>query len=127
MAMANSVDLFILGLGFILIYILFLTIYRLFFHPLQHIPGPRLAALSSWYECYFEVWLPGQYPWKIKKLHEEYGPIIRPVPDEIHINDPEFLDVIYALRGRNAIRGGGLLVDLSTLGSLPQEHNEKMT
>ena len=46
---------------------------RLFFTNLAHIPGPRLAALTSWYEFYYDVVKPGQYVWKIKELHAEYG------------------------------------------------------
>jgi len=46
---------------------------RVFFGPLAHIPGPRLAALTSWYEFYYDVIKPGQYVWKIKDLHAEYG------------------------------------------------------
>ena len=48
-------------------------IYRLFLSPLASIPGPRLAALTSWYEFYYDVIKPGQYVFKIKDLHEEYG------------------------------------------------------
>ncbi|TGO54960.1 hypothetical protein BCON_0099g00200 [Botryotinia convoluta] len=82
------------------------TIYRLYFHPLRRIPGPKLAALTWWYEFYFDVIKPGQYVFHIKKLHEEYGiiianstelgPIIRITPDEIHVNDFGVLDTIYA-------------------------------
>jgi len=46
---------------------------RLFSGPLAHIPGPRLAALTSWYEFYYDVIKPGQYVRKIKNLHAEYG------------------------------------------------------
>ena len=49
------------------------AIRRLFFSNIAHIPGPRLAALSSWYEFYYDVVRPGQYVWKIKELHKEYG------------------------------------------------------
>ncbi|KAG8160990.1 hypothetical protein KVR01_009254 [Diaporthe batatas] len=72
------------------------AIRRLFFHPLAHIPGPRLAALTWWYEFYFDVIQPGQYVFKIQELHKRYGPIIRVTPDEIHISDVGFLDTIYA-------------------------------
>jgi hypothetical protein len=85
---------------------------RLFLHPLAHIPGPRLAALTWWYEFYFDVIQPGQYVFKIQQLHKQYGkpmakgdskailnhlagPIIRITPDEIHVSDAGFLDTIY--------------------------------
>lgn len=49
------------------------AIRRLYFHPLAHIPGPRLAALTWWYEFYFDVVQPGQYVFKIQELHTRYG------------------------------------------------------
>ncbi|KAJ4419122.1 hypothetical protein N0V82_005135 [Gnomoniopsis sp. IMI 355080] len=72
------------------------AIRRLFLHPLAHIPGPRLAALTWWYEFYFDSIQPGRYVFKIQELHKRYGPIIRVTPDEIHISDVGFLDTIYA-------------------------------
>lgn len=49
------------------------AIRRLFFHPLAHIPGPRLAALTWWYEFYFDAIQPGRYVFKIQELHKRYG------------------------------------------------------
>lgn len=46
---------------------------RLYFHPLAHIPGPKLAALTWWYEFYFDGIQPGQYVFKIQELHKKYG------------------------------------------------------
>ncbi|THV55127.1 hypothetical protein BGAL_0013g00120 [Botrytis galanthina] len=69
---------------------------RLYFHSLAHIPGPKLAALTWWYEFYFDVIQPGQYVFKIQELHKQYGPIIRITPDELHIQDVGFLDTVYA-------------------------------
>jgi cytochrome P450 len=40
--------------------------------------------------------LGGQYIWKIRELHKQYGPIIRINPEEVHIHDAEFYDQIYA-------------------------------
>ncbi|KAH8128126.1 cytochrome P450 [Trichoderma asperelloides] len=80
------------------IYIVSFIIYRLYFHPLSGIPGPRLAAITSWYETYYDLFKTpsGQYWNKLDELHKEYGPIIRINPDEIQIHDPEFYSQIYA-------------------------------
>lgn len=94
-------------------YLLYIVVYRLLFHPLAHIPGPLLPRLTSWHECYYDLVLGGKHPWELKRMHEVYGPILRPVPNEVHINDPDFLDVIYATRNRNQALSLGLLVDES--------------
>jgi hypothetical protein len=57
------------------LYLVTLSMYRLYFSPLSHIPGPRLAALTKWYEAYYEIVLSGQYSFHIDKLHDEYGNI----------------------------------------------------
>ncbi|GAE00276.1 cytochrome P450 [Paecilomyces variotii No. 5] len=80
----------------VLLWVVTESVRRLFFHPLSHIPGPRLAALTRWYEFYYDVVLPGKYIFKIQELHHEYGPILRITPDEIHINDVGFLDTVYS-------------------------------
>ena len=54
--------------------LLYTAVYNLFFHPLAHIPGPRLAAATYLYQTYFS--LAGghsRYYVKIKALHEIYG------------------------------------------------------
>lgn len=57
----------------VVIYGLFLAIYRLFLSPLAKFPGPKLAALTHQYESYYEVYCYYEYIWKIKKLHMKYG------------------------------------------------------
>ena len=49
------------------------TIYSVWFGPLAKFPGPKLAAATLWYECYYDVVLGGQYTFKIKELHKQYG------------------------------------------------------
>jgi len=61
------------GLGILLLYIIGLTVQRLYFSPIAKFPGPKLAAATFWYEFYFDVIKRGRYIWQIQKLHEEYG------------------------------------------------------
>lgn len=63
----------ILLLSTSLCWLTYQSIYRLFFHPLSHIPGPRLAAVSYIYQFYFDVIKGGKYIWEVRRLHEEYG------------------------------------------------------
>lgn len=82
-------------------YLVGLAIYRLYFHPLSSIPGPKLAAATQWYESYFELvhkGLGGQYTFHIRELHARYGPIVRISPHEVHIDDPSFYGTIYTSR-----------------------------
>jgi cytochrome P450 len=97
------------------VFYLTLIVYRVYFSPLASIPGPRLAAATSWYEFYFDCVLPGQYVFEIERMHKEYGrfilqtfvnalyqmlmlsvgPIVRISPWEVHINDPGFFEKLY--------------------------------
>ncbi|KAF2201393.1 cytochrome P450 [Delitschia confertaspora ATCC 74209] len=65
--------------------------YRLYLHPLKAVPGPWLAALSTYYEMYYDLAKGGRLPWKLIELHKHYGPIVRIGPNEVHINDPDFV------------------------------------
>lgn len=49
------------------------SIYRLYFHPLSKFPGPRLAAISTLYEFYYDVISGGKFMFEIKRMHEQYG------------------------------------------------------
>jgi hypothetical protein len=56
--------------------VVFLTtgaIYRLYFSPLAKFPGPKLAALTLWYEFYYDVIKRGKFTWKIQQMHQKYG------------------------------------------------------
>jgi len=54
-------------------YLTVITIYRLYFSPIAKFPGPKLAALTKWYEFYYDVVLQGQFTFQIQKMHREYG------------------------------------------------------
>ena len=63
--------------GSVVVYYGTLVFYRLFLHPLARFPGPRLAAISRWYEAYYDVVLNGHYTLKIAELHKIYGVLTR--------------------------------------------------
>ncbi|PGH11422.1 hypothetical protein AJ79_04923 [Helicocarpus griseus UAMH5409] len=76
-------------------YLVCLAVYRLYLSPLARFPGPKLAALSRWYEAYYDIILGGQYYRNVDKLHDMYGPIVRIAPDELHIRDSQFYEQFY--------------------------------
>ncbi|KAK7961239.1 cytochrome P450 [Apiospora saccharicola] len=84
----------------LVVYLATLCIYRLFLHPLACFPGPKLAAVTRYYEAYFDVLQEGQYTFKIAELHNKYGPIVRISPYELHVNDPAFHEKLYRQEGR---------------------------
>lgn len=61
------------ALGVFVLYSFVLVTYRLFFHPLRKIPGPWLAAGTTWYEFYQDVILGGHYVKEYPKIHAKYG------------------------------------------------------
>jgi len=56
-----------------LLYPICLVVYRLYLHPLARFPGPKLAAVTSWYEFYLNAVKDGQATHKRKEWHEKYG------------------------------------------------------
>ena len=61
------------GAGALVLYLVSLAIHRLYFSPIAKFPGPKLAALTLWYEFYHDVVRGGQYGRRIAELHEVYG------------------------------------------------------
>jgi hypothetical protein len=49
------------------------VISSLILHPLAKIPGPKYAAVTHYYQFYYDVIRRGRFPWKLKQLHEKYG------------------------------------------------------
>lgn len=48
-------------------------VYRIWFHPLSHIPGPRLAAATHLYHAYYQVHQGGMFFKKRPELMDKYG------------------------------------------------------
>lgn len=68
-----SITLFLYASVLLLFYTVYGAVYRLYLSPVSKFPGPRLAALTFWYEFYYDVVKRGQYTWKIRDLHRQYG------------------------------------------------------
>jgi len=75
--------------------------YRLVLSPLAKFPGPRLAAATRLYEAYFQIIKGGTFTWHINDLHDQYGPVVRITPWEIHIKDPHYYNTVYAGLGKH--------------------------
>ncbi|KAK4683262.1 hypothetical protein QC764_123520 [Podospora pseudoanserina] len=81
-------------------YCLTLAFYRLYLDPLAKFPGPKLAAITRYYEAYYDVVKKGQYTFRIADIHRQYGPIVRISPYELHINDPDYFEKLHRHEGR---------------------------
>ena len=55
------------------VYRLAIICYRVFFHPLRQIPGPKIAAITTLYESYHDLIKGGQFSIKVRELHRQYG------------------------------------------------------
>ncbi|RDL38715.1 putative cytochrome P450 67 [Venustampulla echinocandica] len=77
-------------------YLLLLSIYRIYLHPLSKYPGPFLAKITDWYSVY-HAWK-GDRHLEFWRCHETYGPIVRFGPNSLSINTNTALKTIYGHR-----------------------------
>lgn len=76
--MAGSIitsDVAITAVFCVALFVLARSVYRLYLHPLARVPGPRLAALTSWHELWYDCFQGGggQHAFKIREMHDQYG------------------------------------------------------
>ncbi|KAH7021327.1 cytochrome P450 [Microdochium trichocladiopsis] len=69
------------------------AVYLLIFHPLAKIPGPKLYALTDFISLYYTVL--GEWPAKLKTLHDIYGPTLRFGPNDVSSIAPETWKTVY--------------------------------
>ena len=67
---AGLVSLVAAGCG---VYVLYQTLYNLFWHPLAAFPGPPVAAATSLYKAYIDVVARSSLVHTLEKLHAQYG------------------------------------------------------
>jgi hypothetical protein len=68
---------------------------RFYRHDLLHLPGPFLAKFSGLYRL--SMVGGGKGPAGYRRLHQEYGPIVRVGPNHVAVSDPAAIPVIYGL------------------------------
>ncbi|KAF2626375.1 cytochrome P450 [Macroventuria anomochaeta] len=81
----------------IILLILARTIYRIYFHPLSHIPGPILPKITSLW-LHYHAYI-GDEASTIYRLHAQYGPYVRVSPNEVDISDADAVQHIYVAKG----------------------------
>ncbi|KAF2727127.1 cytochrome P450 ClCP1 [Polyplosphaeria fusca] len=69
------------------------AIYHLYLHPLARYPGPTLWVISR--IPYLICMNRGSLPYRIRQLHEQYGPVVRLGVDELSFNDSRAWKDIY--------------------------------
>jgi len=58
-------------------YTIYGATWRLYFSPVAKFPGPKLAAVTFWYEFYFDIIECGSYIYEIERMHKIYGKLVK--------------------------------------------------
>ncbi|KAL6229195.1 hypothetical protein BDW75DRAFT_225493 [Aspergillus navahoensis] len=108
-----------LGGGFmsVLLYFTVFVIYNIYFHPLAKYPGPMFMAATR--IPYMQLILGGQFPQTIKKLHREYGDVVRIAPDELSFINGDAWKAIYGTRVGHGQKGKDFRFYSPTAGGAP--------
>ena len=70
------------------------VVYRLFFHPLARIPGPKTGAITTLWFAYQAR--KGRARELTQMLHDKYGPIVRVTPNMVWFNTAEGFREVYS-------------------------------
>lgn len=79
------------------LFLLVRSLYRVYFHPLAHIPGPLLPKLTSLW-LHYHAYI-GDEASTIHRAHQQYGPLVRVSPVEVDIADADAIPSIYISKG----------------------------
>jgi len=73
-------------------------LYPFYFSPFAKVPGPKLAAITSWWILWVDFG--GHRAATIDALHRKYGKVIRLGPNELSFTGAEALRKIYGAGSR---------------------------
>ncbi|KAL2266034.1 hypothetical protein VTJ83DRAFT_5386 [Remersonia thermophila] len=82
--------------GILFLYVLIRGVYLAFFHPLSRIPGPKLYAFTDLPYLYYL--LRGEWPYRHRQLHDQYGPVVRYTPNDVSFTTANAWRTIYGHR-----------------------------
>ncbi|KAK6497772.1 hypothetical protein TWF481_012174 [Arthrobotrys musiformis] len=81
----------------VFVYIPVRFIYRVYFHPLANIPGPKFQLISTYFSRIY--WTTkenkGRFLFGLEDWHKKYGPIVRTAPNIIHFVDIDAYNQIF--------------------------------
>lgn len=89
-----ATSLAFIGASSIGVFLLSIAVYRLFFHPLARVPGPKLAAVSTLWLAYHSR--KGKNHTFQPNLHRKYGPIVRISPNQVLVCSEEAVRAAYS-------------------------------
>ncbi|KAM0697897.1 hypothetical protein Q7P36_002751 [Cladosporium allicinum] len=72
-----------------------IRIQRLYRRDLRNLPGPLLARFSGLHRLFMVGG--GNGPAGYRKLHQQYGPIVRVGPNHVAVSDPSAIPIVYGL------------------------------
>ncbi|CAI7662150.1 unnamed protein product [Penicillium glandicola] len=85
-----------LSLTLIPLHLIGLIVYNIYFHPLSKYPGRKSMAATRL--PYIRIILSGRFPQETKRLHQQYGDVVRIAPDELSFIDSTAWKAIYGTR-----------------------------
>ncbi|KAI3399735.1 hypothetical protein diail_5802 [Diaporthe ilicicola] len=83
--------------GVLVAYIVAVIVYRLWFHPLSKIPGPKLLAVTDLPYLY-QTHVQGSWPRRVTELHRRYGNIVRISPNRLAVDGSIAWSQVYGHR-----------------------------
>lgn len=75
-----------------------IVIYRVFFHPLRHFPGPRSMAITKLAHVFRARKLDNHY--QMDQLHRDFGDFVRTGPNELSIFTPQAYNVLHGSQSK---------------------------
>ncbi|OAP60317.1 hypothetical protein AYL99_05319 [Fonsecaea erecta] len=77
------------------IFLLATALFR--YRRLSSVPGPFLASFTDFWR--FSVTQYGGFSQRLKRLHDQYGPLVRIGPNTVSVSDPAAVPVIHSMHG----------------------------